>query len=77
MKKSRQCGECQSTTIYTTTISSGGGHAPDLLPGVHPWYKSGKIEVYICTRCGLTQLFAPQEVLSQVPKSKKFKRHSG
>ena len=76
MKKTRQCGECQSSSIYTTTISSGGGYAPDLLPGTQPWYSAGKVEIYICTKCGHLQFFVPDDVLAKVSKSKKFRKHS-
>lgn len=76
MRKTKQCAECQSTTIYTTTISSGGGYSPDHLPGAHAWYTSGKLEIYICGKCGHLQYFVPAEFLPGVARSKKFKKHS-
>ena len=76
MKKTKRCGECQSSTIYTTTVSSGGGYAPDLLPGTHPWYSGSNLEIYICAKCGNFQFFVPEDALSKLAKAPKFKKHS-
>ena len=73
MIQKRQCGECGSTSIYTTLVSAGGGYAPDLLPGAHPWWRGGKLEVYVCTQCGLLQQFVPMDALDDVRESGKFK----
>jgi len=72
MKHTRRCSECGSTDIRTTTVWSGGGHSPDLLPGAHPWLLSGRIEIYICAVCGYFQYFVPPEYLAKVRESKKF-----
>ncbi len=75
MKTKRKCGECGHSSIYTTTVSAGGGgSAPDLLPGAHPWWKGGKLEVYVCGACGHFQYFVPSDALRFVRESKKFKR---
>jgi hypothetical protein len=74
MKKTRRCNECGASDIRTTTVSAGGGHAPDLLPGTHPWWKSGRLDVYICCACGHFQYFVPDEALPEVMQSEKFTR---
>jgi hypothetical protein len=73
MKRTRRCGECGGTHIRTTTVSAGGGYAPDLLPGAHPWWKAGKLEVFVCAACGHFQLFVPSDLLPAVLESEKFK----
>ncbi len=72
MKHSGKCGECGSSDIRTTVVYAGGGHAPDLLPGTHPWWKSGQLEVYVCCTCGYFQYFVPESALPEVRESKKF-----
>jgi hypothetical protein len=73
MKRTRRCNECGGTNIRTTTVPAGGGYAPDLLPGTHPWWKSGKLEVFVCATCGHFQFFVPSNVLASVIESDEFK----
>jgi hypothetical protein len=72
MKRTGRCSECSGTDIRTTTVSSGGGYAPDLLPGTHAWWTTGKLEVYVCCTCGYFQYFVPEEFLEEVAESDKF-----
>jgi hypothetical protein len=76
MKHTKRCDECGGTNIRTTTVSTGGGYAPDLLPGAHPWWKSGKLEVFVCAACGHFQFFVPSDVLPSVIESPEFKTFS-
>ena len=73
MKHAKRCGECGGTNIRTTTVLAGGGYAPDLLPGAHPWWKSGKLEIFVCADCGHFQFFVPTDVLEHVIASKEFR----
>jgi predicted nucleic-acid-binding Zn-ribbon protein len=73
MKQTRNCNECGGTNIRTTTVAAGGGHQ-DLLPGAHPWWKGGKLEVFVCATCGYFQFFVPSDVLANVIASEEFKR---
>jgi hypothetical protein len=73
MKKTKRCGECGKSNIRMTTVAAGGGYAPDLLPGAHPWWKGGKLEVFVCCTCGHFQYFVPDEALAKVVASKNFK----
>jgi hypothetical protein len=74
VKKTGRCSECAGTDIRMTKVSAGGGYAPDLLPGAHPWWKSGRLEVYVCCSCGHFQYFVPEEALPEVRESEKFTR---
>jgi hypothetical protein len=76
MKRTRRCSECGASDIRTATVSAGGGYAPDLLPGSHPWWRGGELEVYICCACGHFQFFVPENALASVAASKKFRRHA-
>jgi hypothetical protein len=75
MKQTRRCSECGATDIRTATVPAGGGHAPDLLPGAHSFWRQAKLEVYICAACGYFQYFVPREFLGKVIESEKFKRY--
>ena len=73
MKHTKRCASCGSTSIRTTSVSAGGGYAPDLLPGAHSWWKSATLEVFICTGCGHFQYFVPSDRLAEVIASDKFR----
>jgi hypothetical protein len=72
MKHTKRCSECGGTRIRMTTVPAGGGYAPDLLPGTHPWWRSGKLEIYICASCGRFQQFVPDDALQGVVASSEF-----
>ena len=72
MKDTKKCAECGGSRIRTATVSAGGGYAPDLLPGAHPWWKSGTLQIYVCVTCGHLQFFVPSEDLPEVIESQKF-----
>ena len=76
MKVTKRCSECGASNIRVTEVSAGGGYAPDLLPGAHPWWKGGKLEVYICCNCGHFQYFVPAAALKEVQASDKFEPYS-
>ena len=73
MKHSRKCGECGGSDIRMAKVPAGGGHAPDLLPGAHPWWRRGRLEVYVCCTCGYFQYFVPESELAMVRESGRFK----
>lgn len=54
-------------------VSAGGGYAPDLLPGAHPWWKGGQLEAYVCCTCGHFQYFVPEAALAKLVESEEFK----
>jgi hypothetical protein len=75
MKHTKRCASCGGTNIRTTTVASGGGYSPELLPGTHSWWTSGKLEVFICTGCGHFQYFVPADLLAGVVASEKFRSY--
>jgi len=75
MKHTKKCSECNGSEIYTTKVGAGGGYAPDLLPGAHPWWRGGKFEVYVCGKCGYYQFFVPEEALRKIKQNQNFERY--
>jgi hypothetical protein len=76
MKKTKKCSECGGHEIYLAVIGAGGGYAPDMLPGAHPWWRGGKMEVYVCGACGHYQFFVPEEYLANIMLLKQFEKYS-
>ncbi len=76
MKRTKRCSECGGSEIYRAEVDAGGGNAPDMLPGAHAWWRSGKFEVYVCGSCGYYQFFVPEEFLSKIKQEEKFERYS-
>lgn len=70
------CPECGSSDLHKPEkpVSSGGGYAPDLLPGLSSVFKSGKLDVVLCGNCGLIRLYARREALERLRSSKKWDR---
>jgi hypothetical protein len=70
------CPGCGSSELYVTVkaIGSGGGHAPDLLPGLHPWYRSARLRGVLCGHCGLYRQYAEAEALRMLRNSPKWQR---
>lgn len=75
MKHTKRCAECGGTNIRTANVQSGGGWAPDLLPGAHSMWTSATLEVFICTGCGHFQYFVPTDRLPDVVASDKFRSY--
>lgn len=61
------CPNCDSTELYRSKeVKSGGGHAPNYLPGLGHWYAAANFTVVVCRSCGLTRFFAAQEALDKL-----------
>ncbi len=68
------CPECGSKTLYRgPATSSGGGHAPNYLPGLGPFLSSAKFVLVVCRDCGLTRFFAQPEARAKLKDAKKWK----
>jgi predicted nucleic-acid-binding Zn-ribbon protein len=68
------CPECGSRTLYRgPATSSGGGHAPNYLPGLGPFLSSAKFVLVVCRDCGLTRFFAQPEARVKLKDAKKWK----
>ena len=69
------CPNCNSKNLYKSKeTSSGGGHAPNYLPGLGKGFKSARIEVVLCRDCGMARFFAAPEAKRRVSESKKWTR---
>ena len=70
------CPACGGKDLYVTAkpIQGGGGYAPDLLPGLHPWFQPGSFRVVLFADFGLLLLFADPEARPAVRSSAKSKR---
>lgn len=68
------CPNCGQRSLYKTKkpISSGGGHAPNYLPGLGSLFRDGKFTVVVCRECGLTRWFAKAEALEKIGESSKW-----
>lgn len=70
------CPNCAGKDLYVTCnpLGSGGGYAPNYLPGLGPWYRSARLRVVLCGSCGLMQWFADPDALAALPTSPKWRR---
>jgi hypothetical protein len=70
------CPSCGSQDLYVSLhpINAGGGYAPDLLPGLHSWFKSGKMRAVLCAGCGLYRQFADANACERVRSSIKWQK---
>jgi DNA-directed RNA polymerase subunit RPC12/RpoP len=69
------CPDCGSRTLYRgPATSSGGGHAPDYLPGLGTsWFRSARLVLVVCRDCGLTRFYAQPEARRKLGASGKWK----
>ncbi len=70
------CPNCESKDLFKTVkpVSSGGGYAPNYLPGIGGTFGSAKFDVVVCNSCGLTRWFAETEARRKLSTSKKWER---
>lgn len=70
------CPACGGKDLYVTAklIPGGGGYAPDLLPGLHRWFRPGVFRAVLCADCGMHRMFAEPEAREAVRTSKKWKK---
>jgi hypothetical protein len=69
------CAHCGGKQLFVTRkpIHAGGGYAPDLLPGLHPWYRGGRLQLVLCADCGLLQAFADPQAREALPTSSRWR----
>jgi transcription elongation factor Elf1 len=70
------CPNCGGNDLFTTvgSISSGGGYAPNLLPGLAKIFHSGKLRAVLCADCGLYRQFAEPDARERVRVSGRWRR---
>ena len=69
------CPNCrgQHAVPRARPISSGGGHAPNYLPGLGRFVISARFVLVVCRDCGLTRFFAQPEARAKLKESRKWK----
>ena len=70
------CPSCKSSNVFRTrkTISSGGGYAPNLLPGVSWVFGSRHVRVVVCADCGLMRQFIERKARRKLRAAKQWER---
>ena len=75
MTSSPTCPECGKNTLYrSANVSAGGGHAPNLLPGLGSFWTAASFQLVVCKDCGLTRFFASKEARGKLSESSKWTR---
>jgi hypothetical protein len=52
-----------AATYSSSGVSSGGGYAPNYLPGLGSFFSPPQFTVVVCRDCGLTRFFASPEAV--------------
>ncbi len=69
------CPNCGGRNLYQSDpVGSGGGHAPNYLPGLGEWYKAARFRIVLCQDCGQTRFFASREAAVKASESKRWTR---
>lgn len=75
MSNSSTCPECGNSNLYSSDeVSSGGGYAPNYLPGLGGFLSSAKFTVVVCKDCGLSRFFASKEARDKISQSDKWRK---
>jgi DNA-directed RNA polymerase subunit RPC12/RpoP len=68
------CPNCGGRTLYRgPATSSGGGHAPNYLPGLGRFLSPARFVLVVCRDCGLARFFAQPEARARLKDSGKWK----
>ncbi len=68
------CPNCGSHHLYESNpISSGGGYAPNFLPGLGRFLATARFILVLCSECGLTRFFASDEARANLGKTWKWR----
>ena len=70
------CPGCGGANLYRSIkpVGSGGGHAPNYLPGLGSFLRTARFDVVVCRDCGLTRLYAAAEALEKLGDSPRWER---
>lgn len=75
MPKTSTCPECGHSNLYSSgDVSSGGGHAPNYLPGLGTFWMAARFTVVVCKDCGLTRFFACKAALAKLSEADKWRK---
>ena len=68
------CPNCGGSSQYRgPEAGSGGGHAPNYLPGLGSFWRSARFSLVVCRDCGLTRFFASPEARQKLKESSRWK----
>jgi predicted nucleic-acid-binding Zn-ribbon protein len=72
------CPNCSGSNLYRSkrAISSGGGYAPNYLPGLGGFFIAGRFQLVVCRDCGLTRFFANRDAIERLADSPRWERAS-
>jgi len=74
MKGVSLCPNCGGGSQYRgPETGSGGGHAPNYLPGLGSFWRSARFSLVVCRDCGLTRFFATAEARQKLTESSRWK----
>ena len=70
------CPNCDGGNVFVAhkEVSAGGGYAPNYLPDLGSFFAAGKLNVAVCSDCGLTRFFASRTAREKLRESEKWKR---
>ena len=70
------CPNCGGSDLFVTekAIGSGGGYAPNLLPGLGRLFAGARLHAVLCADCGLYRQFADETARERVRSSLKWRR---
>ena len=69
------CTNCGGKNLYKSkSVSAGGGHAPNYLPGLGNLFISEKFNIVLCKDCGLARFFARPSATAKLSPSSKWSR---
>jgi len=70
------CPNCGGGNLFMANkdVSSGGGYAPNYLPGLSGMLAQEKFKVVVCADCGLARFFARSSATSKLAESSKWHR---
>ena len=75
MTKISSCPICKGSNLFESVeVPSGGGYAPNYLPGLGSFLQSAKFVLISCEDCGFTGFFATPEGRSKLSTSTKWQR---
>lgn len=69
----RSCPSCQRDGLYVHTAHAGSELAA-LLPKTGTRFRSAKVNVFACSRCGHLDMFLDDEARSKVGESDKWEK---
>ena len=68
----KKCPECDCEELYSVTARSKA--ASFLLPGLSRFFLFARFQVVVCSDCGHTRFFVPEDDLAKLSEAKQWRR---